>query len=443
MVSLKDLQEENIYLRFDEKFKKEFFETFENSFNISILKNFGYKTVNQQWRAYKSKGSFYPLFAVKELCKILERINPIFSIDSVEKHVVSIKSGSRGGYIYNPKLPIKFNDSISRMIAHVLGDGDIHPSGMIRYTNSDISLINSFIDDLKSLGDVKIRRNYDKIAHRIYVPKIVKLFLDELGLKDKTCSFILKLSKDMQAAFVQALFDDEGSVNLSSPRITISSSNRILLDVVKLSLSSNFQVISKIYFSGYYYDRKGNEKSMWNIYITGFRNFEKFYKSIDSKHSEKTIKLDKLLGLYEGKKPRTLRYETRNKILGLLYEKNMTKHDLAKELGLTLNTISSHIRKLMFENRIFRSGRIRISRQNATLWSLKYSNDKWIGNNNYNKFSKTLLEELDKPKDTFYLSRKFHRCKGDVQYFLRRMERENLVKRIVVKHKPHLWSRVL
>jgi len=443
MVSLKDLQEENIYLRFDEKFKKEFFETFENSFNISILKNFGYKTVNQQWRAYKSKGSFYPLFAVKKLCKILERINPIFSIDSVEKHVVSIKSGSRGGYIYNPKLPIKFNDSISRMIAHVLGDGDIHPSGMIRYTNSDINLINSFIDDLKSLGDVKIRRNYDKIAHRIYVPKIVKLFLDELGLKDKTYSFILKLSKDMQAAFVQALFDDEGSVNLSSPRITISSSNRILLDVVKLSLSSNFQVISKIYFSGYYYDRKGNEKSMWNIDITGLRNFEKFYKSIDSKHSKKTIKLDKLLGLYEGKKPRTLRYETRNKILGLLYEKGMTKHSLAKELGLTINTISSHIRKLMFENRIFRSGRIRISRQNATLWSLKYSNDKWIENNNYNKFSKALLEELGKPKDTFYLSRKFHRCKGDVQYFLRRMERENLVKRIVVKHKPHLWSRVL
>lgn len=447
-IHLKDLPEKEVYLRFNKNFANEFFETFEMNFNISILKELGYKTVGEQWRAYKQSEAFYPLFFIKILCQKLENINPKFSINKISENVEAIKAGKFGhtahsGIIIDPKLPFEFNLSIARLIAHCLGDGDIHPSGRIRYTNSDRNLIDSFIVDLKSLGSVKIREGYDSDAYRTYVPKIVKLILDEFGLGDKTYNFILNIEKEMQAAFIQALFDDEGCVNLSSPRIMISSSNKLLLTIVKLSLADNFYITSKIYFSGFYYDRKGNKKSMWVVDITGFKNFEKFYKLIGSEHSEKTVKLNKLLELYEGKKIRSLKYETRNRILELLNKRDMTRHELAKELNMSLNAISNQIRNLRLRQKIFRVGRIKISRQNAMIWSLKNKHVAWIKKNNYNEFSKLLLKELDNPKDVSYLSKKFNRCKSTIQYFLRKMEKDSLVKRIKINHKSHLWIKML
>jgi predicted transcriptional regulator len=444
MIQLKDLPEKEVYLRFNEDFKKEFFEVFEDNFDISILKKLGYKSVIEQWRAYKQPRSFYPLFLIKKICQMLENIDSKFSMNEIDKNIEAIKAGRFGhaayrGMIRKPKLPLVFNLSIARLIAHCLGDGDIHPSGRIRYTNSNRNLIDSFISDLNSLGRVAINERYDDYIYRVYVPKIVKLVLDEFGLKDKTYKIILKAKKELQAVFIQALFDDEGCVNLSSPRIIISSSNKPLLEVIKLSLMNSFQIVSKIYFKGYFQDRKGNKRTMWVIDITGFKNFEKFYKLIKSRHSEKIVKLEKLLKLYEGKKIRPLRYETSNRILELLKKDSMTKQQIASKLGLSINVVTSQIRKLRLVGKVFRVGRIKISRQCAMLWSLENKSVKWVVKNEYGKFSKSLLEELNKPKSTSQLSKKFNRCKGTIQYFLRKMEKDNLVRRI--KHKTHFWLR--
>jgi DNA-binding NarL/FixJ family response regulator len=78
---------------------------------------------------------------------------------------------------------------------------------------------------------------------------------------------------------------------------------------------------------------------MWNLDITGFKNFEKFYRLIKSRHSEKIVKLEKLLKLYEGKKIRPLRYETSNRILELLKKGSTTKQQIASKLGLSMNVV--------------------------------------------------------------------------------------------------------
>jgi hypothetical protein len=438
MIHLKDLPEKKVYLRFNEKFKKEFFEVFENNFDISILENLGYKTVNEQWRAYKQLGAYYPLFLIKRLCQTLEKINSKFSIDAIEKYVIAIKSGGRGGLIFNPRFPFRFNDSIFRLIAHCLGDGDIHPSGRIRYTNSNKNLINSFISDLEVFGNVKIRRWYDSGAYRVYVPKIVKLILDEFGLKNRTHDFILKKNIGSQATFIQALFDDEGSVDLNSHRISISSSNKSLLKIIQESLQ-NFNIISRLHHGGYYHDRKGDLMEKWYIDITGFKNFKKFYKFIGSKHSEKSIKLKKLIKFYIGKKIRPIRYETSNKILNLLNEKPMSKQEISNRLKLPLNTISSQIFKLHKNGKVFPVGRKKISRQNAILWSLENKNVKWIKQNRYEEFSKLILNEADKPVTAIKLAKKFNRTPNNIKYFLKKMEKDNLVKRIRRYRMPHLW----
>jgi len=96
MIRLKDLPEKEVYLRFSENFKKEFFEAFENSFDISILKELGYKSVSEQWRAYKKFRSFYPLFLIKRMCQILENIDSKFSMNKIDKNIEAIKAGRFG-----------------------------------------------------------------------------------------------------------------------------------------------------------------------------------------------------------------------------------------------------------------------------------------------------------------------------------------------------------
>ncbi|MFH1229592.1 MAG: LAGLIDADG family homing endonuclease [Candidatus Aenigmatarchaeota archaeon] len=441
MIGLKDIQGRGVYLKLREQYKNRLLKEFESNFDISILKHLGYKTVWPQWRAFKREGAFLQLSVIKEMCEKLEASCLNFSLKNAERNVVAIKSGSRGRCVLMPKLPLELNESISSLIAHVLGDGDIHPSGSIRYTNSDANLISSFVEDLGAIGS-DIRKGYDSNAFRIYAPKIVKIILSELGLKDRACRFVLEAPIGCQSALIQALFDDEGSVNLSSPRIMISSSNRDLLETITLSLKNSFQIVSRIYFSRYYNDRKGNRKSMWNIDITGYKNFEKFSSLISSQHAEKVIKLRELLSLYTGKKIRTLRHETKDRILGLLSKGDLTKQDIARKLGLSEEAVSYQIRNLIAERRIFRIRRVGRSGQKAILWSLSNTDAKLVENNSYNEFSKTLLNELNEPKDAVHLSRKFNRCVDDILYFLRRMEKDGIVKRSVNWRRPHSWSRV-
>ena len=83
-----------------------------------------------------SKG--YRTVPLSKLIKIINFSN--YSWQDIEKNMISIKAGIRGGEIY-PKLPLLIDEKLGSVVGHILGDGSIDKRfHSVFYSNSDIML---------------------------------------------------------------------------------------------------------------------------------------------------------------------------------------------------------------------------------------------------------------------------------------------------------------
>jgi len=374
---LKDLPERNVYLKLEYNFSKEFFRKFEDNFNISIIKEFGYKTDKLQWKQYKRSEAVYPIFFIKQLSKRLEKIDSKFSMDSIEKHIASIKvatfgRGSRGKVIKKPIFPVMFNNSISRIMAHTLSDGNIIEHAGIRYTNSNIYLINSFVKDVDVLGEIDLHQSYDSDAYRVIAPKIVRVILETFGLNKTDFAFMSNIPKENKMAFVQAVFDDEGTVDLRNKKLSMASINKPFLLSIQEFLS-DFGMISRILLAGRYLTKKGVLKQKYVLEISGYKNMIKFYKLIKLDSVEKQNKLKELINFYNGKKIRSLRGENMQNIMNLLNVQPLTKYDIMNKLNLSESGAKYLLSRLKNQNKIISSGKKKNIKHWVVLWKINNS----------------------------------------------------------------------
>jgi predicted transcriptional regulator len=273
----------------------------------------------------------------------------------------------------------------------------------------------------------------------VYVPKIVKIILDKLGLKDPTFSFLVNSTRRNKGAFIQALFDDEGHVDKFNRRLSLSSTSQNLIEILEKLLRS-LDIVCRTRVNRISKTRKGKESVLWQLEITGLKNFIKFCRLIKPQHPEKAKDLDELLRSYEGKKMRTLRGETKGRILSLLHTTPMTIPELANKLNLTPSAIRNHIRKLKREGEIYPIKRVKVSNQKAILWSTKQKeSDFGAQRYTFAQIAPLLLRELKTPKTLTYLVIKFKRSKGDIRYFLRRLKAQGLVKLLRVSNEGSLY----
>lgn len=303
----------------------------------------------------------------------------------------------------------------------------MHPSGRIRYSNSNYQLIQTFISDLKVLGEVEYREDYDSAVHRVYLPKIVKLILDKLGLEDVSHDFILKANLENKIAFIQAAFDDEGSVNLSGLRLSMNLIDKRLLEVIQ-ELLKTLGIISRIRFKEHYKTKDGKERDVWSLEISGFKNFTKFYELFKLQHSEKIKKLEKLIKSYKGKAMRRLRNELRPQILEILSKRTASIYEICDILNLPRSSVVCHIFQLSSKGVIFPVDREKRGKQNIIVWSTTKPRDNNCYQKKFQNFSKDLLYELKVPRNTHQLSEKFHRSESDIYYHLKKLKKEGLVK---------------
>lgn len=445
-IHLKDLSENEVYLKFDDDFAKEFFDCFIKNFNTDIIfKKLGFKSGIVLVQIYRRNKTAYPLSLVRKICNSLQEIDNKFSLENIEKNIVMIASkklglgGSLGGAILFPKFPFNLNSKTTRLISHTLCDGDVHSSGRIRYTNNNYQLIQAFISDLKVLGKVEYKEGYDSAAHRVYLPKIVKLILDKLGLDDTSYNFILKTDRENKIVFIQAAFDDEGSVNLSGLRLSMSSIDKRLLEIIQ-ELLKTFGIISRVRFKEHYRTKAGKEKDTWSLEISGFKNFIKFNKLFRLQHSEKIKKLEKLIKTYKGKATRRLRNELRPQILKVLNKKPASIYEISDILNVQFQSIRHHIFQLSSKGLIFPVNRKKKGNRNVIIWSTTKSNDNNYCQKKFENFSKDLLDELKVPHNLHQLSKKFHRTESDIYYHLKRLEKEKLIKSFRISPRiPFLW----
>jgi hypothetical protein len=134
-VHLWDLPERQVSVKFDNEYAYKFFDTFMKNFDADkFAGQLGFKSGIVIIRNYRKNKCFYPLFVVREICQKLVKSHPEFDLREAERHAIGLKAiGRKGKPIYRPRLPFKLNVHTVRLIAHILGDGSICPSGTLKY----------------------------------------------------------------------------------------------------------------------------------------------------------------------------------------------------------------------------------------------------------------------------------------------------------------------
>lgn len=250
---------------------------------------------------------------------------------------------TKGELIKNRKMTPAF----ARLIGHIFGDGCIQiqkyttknydfPKGYrIRYTNKEPKLMQDFCQSTKKCYPfIKFTHYRNNKTHCLQVDingkNIVAELLPMIKNKQHIPKQILKANKKMQAHFIGAFYDDEGSVNIKwyidrkrgstydcwQRQIAVVNNNKKVIEGIKKMLKQFGIETSKL--RSFISTRGGKAKPSqpcYRIDITGLASFINFKKYIPIKHPKKIKRLNKILKSYKYKH----KIKQINQILGYNY----------------------------------------------------------------------------------------------------------------------------
>jgi len=169
---------------------------------------------------------------------LMKKLENILDIN-LNKHVSSITSILCPGGTHIPisSFPIKSTPELASLMGHSLGDG--HVGATFSYTNKCEELIKDTINSAKSLPVRNLTMN--EWYHRGKTIRFSALIRDILvaagstkGNKTKQPCYIPKWimggTSEIKGRFLQALFDDEGTVSIKKKQITLPLSKSVRLE---------------------------------------------------------------------------------------------------------------------------------------------------------------------------------------------------------------------
>jgi len=306
IVTLEDLPEKEIFV----ELKSEFIETIENLIRRNFkIKKFSEKIgISERVLAHwLNRESSIRLDAFKDIIKFcgIKLQNP-FTLRG--------KDGSR---INNSRPYFDFKTSSGvRFIAAILGDGGIRKNHGLFYSNSNIELINGFINDSKQIfGDVEFnirKKTKDSNVYMVSLPPICGKILGQFGLKPgpkvennpSIPKFIFHLKEKQIAEFISQIIDDEGSVSIASRHIKIefcvieTEEKSNLIDNVQ-RLLFNLGIESSVYQYEEYNSTRGPKRKKWQIEIHSSIQLNRLYSLLNLRHRSKKQKFKKLLDSFQ------------------------------------------------------------------------------------------------------------------------------------------------
>jgi DNA-binding transcriptional ArsR family regulator len=373
---INELPQDRIFVYLEEEFHKILFSKigiykfkafnkvfFDNKLNISTF---------QLWRKRKTdlkvriKYHFIPLWFI---IKLSEKF-PEFSIAEFEKHIIAMKGPSASNVIKNPNLPLPEDERLLKIMGHLLGDGSVSgafgsglPKGASHseYRNFNPTLLDSFEKDFQVFGDIKLSKNY-KHGH-LMVPNLIGYLFEHLYKIKFDCfnsrvpERLFELPKELVAAFLRALGDDEGHVYDSS--IEYYSNNKDLLTDV-LNLMNN--KLPEIKTSTIKANTKAGKNTKYSFMV--YNGSQKLYLDlIGFDHPEKTEDL-----IYNLNRKGTHIKNIKQKILNFLEKENLTAKQISRLLGNT------HTHSLFHLNQLKNQGKVEILRKEhwANVWKCCY-----------------------------------------------------------------------
>ena len=252
----------------------------------------------------------------------------------LENNIIAIRCRA-GKPLTNPKLPIKESPELYRIAGHMLGDGSAAKNKTPYYSNKCKELREKFKIDIKIFGSVE---TYDR---KLTVPIVCfqKTIIDILSYI-LTTSFIKRnhipkrlfsAKNNLKCAFLQALFDDEGSTvnNLGIGMKSLS----IIKEIKKLVESLNLKT------------GKISTGDICHYFRISQKDISRFKDKIGFHHPLKFKRLNTKIRIQErNKKQRTRPLEwTRNKIISLLEDKPRTTIELSNILLLSITGVCFHL----------------------------------------------------------------------------------------------------
>lgn len=280
----------------------------------------------------------------------------------------------RSGYsIFNPKFPMDFNSvEGAKIVSSILFDGGIKKTLHPFYTNKDESLIKNFnVTIEKVIGKIKFRENKNSNACQVTYPNIVGLILTALGLvpgkkvftNPSIPDFILYGSKEIQSAFLQQAFDDEGTVSKTAIQLSQVHSKvepPLRLSQIKLLIEDLGIRVSGPYGPYKYEAKSGDSKYAWYIQITNRTDIREFTKKINFSSERKRNALD-LLNLPLSK-PLLKRGTAFNEVLKVCHELKQEGRTITnKNVAQRLERSTKHISEVT--SRLTEKGELKIIRE--------------------------------------------------------------------------------
>jgi intein/homing endonuclease len=197
---------------------------------------------------------------------------------------------------------VYFDENFARFIAHVQGDGCFSlERNEARYFNIEMDLINDFINSVSKTFGVKCYKIYEgkTCFHTGIRNKEIAKFLNQYSFGSKTWfipDFVLTGTDKIKIAYLQAFFDDEGSVIFGKRKwgynraIQMQSINKKgLLQIsnilLTLGIESNFH--------GPY------KEKYYELKITHKDNIKLFREKINFVHKRKRRLLDDCIKTYQ------------------------------------------------------------------------------------------------------------------------------------------------
>ncbi len=332
-----ELVPELLYVEIDDKFRNYIFKKAINKAGSGrkVAKEFSiHSTSLVNWQG--GKGSF-PFNFLRKLCK---RVN--IDVDVAKKHIIGVGVRNVGIRIKYPKLIIKFDNSMARLLGNICGDGCIRNNFVVSYTNLENNLVKEFIKNAKNVfGDINyhVYKSSDKTIN-VNLPNIIGIILTKCfgNIKNKILPKDLFLkNQKLIGDFIGAFFDDEGHINIDRKNLEIQITQPYTLKIIKnllFQLGVNSSKIKK---------KKNRDRSIWRLCIYRRKNFVKFSENIKLKHRKKIKLLRYLIKSYTS---RFSKYELGEALIEKLGERYYTASELAKKINISHATICKTLAKL-------------------------------------------------------------------------------------------------
>jgi len=292
------LDKSNIQISLDDFKSEDIFIFLKRDYKDNLLKKAVFKAGSQSKLAKLLKENInYPKLKQPNISSFIHKRNlrlDIFyllceftDIKFDNKKILGIKGLQTSKMIYNPKIRIVLSKKLVQVLANLYCDGSIEKNNC--YVSTYINGCNELIDRFKNnfiscFGNIEL---YERNSHikNVRIPCFIgKMLYNKFKLyKDNIPFQIINSSKEIKAKYLQAVFDDEGTINKIHGQIRIKMKPKSYIEDVQKLINELGIKTSKTTKE---FDKR-NSREYYFFSISGMYNLRKFQKEVDFYHPKK------------------------------------------------------------------------------------------------------------------------------------------------------------